>query len=311
MVGSTAVTVGNFDGVHRGHAALIEAARQAVGETGRVVALTFDPNPIAVLRPGSEPPRLTTYEQRRRILAEAGADEVVRLEPTPDFLGLEPYEFMKQLVDRFRPGAIVEGPDFRFGKGRAGSVETLREHGDQLGFRTVVVDPLEAHLTDQTLVTISSSMVRWLIARGRVRDAGRLLGHGYELTGPVVTGDRRGRTIGMPTANLRHEQQLPADGIYAAQAVLPDGATRPAAVSIGTKPTFGEHPRLCEAHLIGYDGPLDEYDWPLRLIMIDWLRDQIRYDDTEALVAQLQRDVENTSAAVHAAENPASMVLTA
>lgn len=314
MVGSTALTVGNFDGVHLGHAALVRTARQAVGPDGRVVVLTFDPNPIAVLRPESEPPRLTTFAQRERLLHDIGADEVIRLEPTADLLGQSPEQFVQQLVEAYQPSAIVEGPDFRFGRGRAGGVETLRELGEKMGFRTIVVEPVEQHLTDQIMVTVSSSMVRWLVSNGRVRDAARLLGHAYELTGHVVPGDRRGREIGMPTANLEHEQLLPADGVYAATAVLPDGRTWPAAVSVGTKPTYGDQPRISEAHLIGYDGPVDVYDWPLRLLMRDWLRDQIQFDGTEALMAQMQRDLENTRSAVRDDTNenhPETPVITA
>lgn len=294
MVGSIAVTVGNFDGVHRGHAALIRTARQLVGPSGRVIALTFDPNPIAVLRPGREPARLTTLSQRMRLLGEIGADEVVRLEPTADLLGQSPEAFVQQLVTDYHPSVIVEGSDFRFGRGRAGSIRTLEQLGRQMGFRTEVIEPVEHDLTDQSVVTVSSSMIRWLVGHGRVRDAGRLLGHGYELTGPVVPGDRRGREIGMPTANLEHEQLLPADGVYAATGVLPDGRTYPAAVSVGTKPTYGQQPRICEAHLIGYDGPADAYDWSLRLVVHDWLRDQVQFAGTDALLAQMRRDVQNT-----------------
>jgi riboflavin kinase/FMN adenylyltransferase len=151
---------------------------------------------------------------------------------------------------------------------------------------------VEASLSDQHVVRVSSTMVRWLVQRGRMFDAATLLGRPYELIGPVVRGDRRGRTFDVPTANLDHgECLLPADGIYAGTARHENGAAYPAAISVGTKPTFGDRPRSCEAHLIGYDGALDDYGWTLHLEIRSWLRDQIRYDDAGALVRQLKRDI--------------------
>ncbi|MDY7109698.1 MAG: riboflavin kinase [Planctomycetota bacterium] len=291
-----AITIGNFDGVHVGHVQLVRTARSIVSDDGRVVVLSFDPHPITVLR-GGDPGRLTTFAERTRLLKEVGADEVVPLNPTPQFLSQEPEQFLTAVIDPYRPGVIVEGPDFHFGRGRAGSVQTLRELEGKHGYRTVVIDPVEIALTDQKLVRVSSTMVRRLVEWGRMRDVILLLGRPYELIGPVVEGDRRGRSIGVPTANLDHiDHLLPGDGIYTGVGCLPDGRRFPAAVSCGTKPTFGEHPRLCEAHLIGYDGPLDEYGWTLRLQITDWLRDQIRYDDVDLLRAQMSRDIARAGA---------------
>jgi riboflavin kinase/FMN adenylyltransferase len=206
----TALTIGNFDGVHIGHAALVHRARGEVGEGGRVVALAFDPHPAAVLAPGREPPRLTTFEQRSALLRAIGADEVVRLDPASGVLGQEAAAFLRHLAEWFAPTAIVEGPDFRFGRGRVGDVGLLQEQGRRLGFAVHTVAPVEVALTDQSIVRASSSVVRWLLSHGRVRDAAFVLGRSYELTGEVVPGDRRGRTIGVPTANLAAEQTLPA-----------------------------------------------------------------------------------------------------
>lgn len=288
----TALTIGNFDAVHRGHVALVGAARSAAGGSGRVVALTFDPHPLAVLRPRAVPPRLSTFDQRAQWLAEAGADAVVPLRPTAELLKQSPEEFVADLVKRYAPGAIVEGADFRFGHGRAGSVETLNVLGKRHGFETIVVEPVEVALSDHSVVRVSSSLIRWLIGHGRVRDAVILLGRAYELRGVITAGDKRGRTIGVPTANLAPtEQLLPADGIYAGTAARPDGRNFAAAISVGTKPTFGEHPRVCEAHLIGYDGPLDDYGWEIRLQFHHWLRDQLAYATVDALIEQLHRDI--------------------
>ncbi len=291
----TAVTLGNFDGLHRGHAALIAAARAAVGPEGRVVVLAFDPHPAAVLRPDARPARLTTLETRRRCAIEVGADELLPLEPTRERLGQTPNEFLDDLVREHRPDVIVEGPDFRFGRARAGDVETLRLRGRDLGFDTVVVDPVDVALGNQQLVRVSSTMIRRLVAAGRVGDARRLLGRPYALEGAVVRGEQRGRTIHIPTANLDPgDLLLPADGVYAGVANGPDGRVRPAAISVGRKPTFGEHARLCETHLVDYDGPVDRYEWPMTVRFHHWLRDQVRYDGVDALIDQLQRDIART-----------------
>jgi riboflavin kinase/FMN adenylyltransferase len=296
MSSPVAITIGNFDGVHIGHLQLVRAARSIVGDDGRVVVLSFDPHPITVLR-GGDPGRLTTFAERKRLLGDAGADEVVALNPTHQFLSQEPEEFLTAVIDPYRPSVIVEGPDFRFGRGRAGSVRTLHELEDKHGYRTIVIDPVEVALTDHSLVRVSSTIIRWLIERGRMRDVAILLRRPYELIGPVVEGDRRGRAIGVPTANLDHvDHLLPGDGIYVGSGRLPDGRAFPAAISIGTKPTFGRHPRLCEAHLIGYDGPLDDYGWTLRLQITDWLRDQIRFPEVGQLSEQMQRDIARAEA---------------
>lgn len=295
MSSLTAITVGNFDGVHLGHAELVRTARRTIGNEGIVRVLSFDPHPSTVLNPRSASLRLSTFRQRAEWLESLGADEVIRLQPTSEFLSFSPEEFIRWLVEHHQPSIIVEGPDFRFGSERSGTIETLRKLQGKYEFETVVIEPVEASLSDGSLVQVSSSLIRWLIGQGRVRDAISLLGHPYEIRAMVVEGDRRGRTLGIPTANLDHgEMMLPSDGIYAGHAWLPDGSEYPAAVSVGTKPTFGEHPRVCEAHLIGYDGPLDHYEWTIRLQFHEWLRDQITFSDVDALLSQMHRDLQET-----------------
>lgn len=291
-----AITIGVFDGVHLGHAALVGAARRAVGRGGRVTALAFDPHPVAVLRPGRAPAALSTFAQRRRWLTEAGVDEVVALEPTPQLLELSPQSFLERVMAEHDPDAIVEGPDFRFGHDRAGSVDTLRAL-EPMGFRTVVADERQAVLTDRTCVNVKSSLIRRLVGCGRVRDAALLLGRPYELVGDVVRGDGRGAAeLGVATANLDHGALLlPADGIYLGVADVGNGRRHPAAISIGSKPTFGECPRVCEAHLIGYEDDGRDYGWPMRLELHDWLRDQLTYTRVEPLIEQIRRDVERVT----------------
>lgn len=298
--GKSVITIGTFDGVHVGHAALVRRARAAAGEGVRVVAMSFDPHPAAVLRPGAEPARLTTFERRAELLRSAGADEVVRLEPTKELLGLSPEAFFSEVVAPYGPVAVVEGEDFRFGRGRAGGIETLRALGRGMGFDVHVVGPVEVALSDHTVARASSSMTRWLIEHGRVRDAAAVLGRPYEVSGTVERGDRRGRTIGYPTANVRTECLAPGDGVYAGVAHLEDGRRFAAAISVGTKPTFGEHARAVEAFLLRSDGGeawaplpgLAEYGWGVRLAFLGWVREQVKFGSLEALLAQMARDGE-------------------
>ena len=289
------LSIGNFDGVHAGHRALIALARQVAGPSGRVVAVTFEPLPAVRLRPEAAPPRISTAEVRRRLLVEAGADEVLELEPTPELLGQSPDGFVAMLRSRVPFEAIVEGEDFRFGKGRAGDVALLRAIGERAGFRTLVMPGIEIELGDLTVARAASSLVRWMLRQGRVEDAERLLGRPYAIAGVTASGDRRGRTLGFPTANLADGSWggtlLPADGVYAGVATLPDGRERIAAISIGSKATFGGTRRTCEAHLPGESLPLDWYGWPIGLAFTRWVRGQMRFAGPEAIAAQIARDL--------------------
>jgi riboflavin kinase/FMN adenylyltransferase len=293
MSGARAITIGAFDGVHLGHQALLRAARAEVGAGGRVVALAFEPHPLRVVRPRDIPAQLSTFTQRHRWLKAAGADEVVALEPTPELLNRSPESFLAWLRETHAPDVIVEGPDFRFGRDRAGTVDTLREHEGAYGYRTVILENVMAALSDLSVVRVASSMVRWLLRHGRVRDAANLLGRPYRLECKVVSGDGRGAAaLGVATANLDHGTYLlPADGIYAGVATVPDAAVYPAAISVGTKPTYGDHPRVCEAHLVDFDGRAGAYGWTIRLDINDWLRDQIAFDSEGLLIEQIHRDI--------------------
>ncbi len=294
--GSTAITIGNFDGVHLGHAALLRRCRTLAA---RVVVMAFDPHPAAVLSPGNEPSRLTSFDRRAELLRSLGADEVVRLDPADGTLSLTAAEFISRVVGRHKPAWFVEGPDFHFGKGRTGTIETLRELGAGHGFKVDVVDPIDAPMADGAIVRVSSTLIRWLVQHGRVNDAAALLGRPHEIAGTVTRGDRLGRVLGFPTANLTvaHGVMLPPDGVYAACAVMSGGERALAALSIGVRPTFAGHDRRIEAHLIALDGGkwtpptlAPEYGWPLRLELVAWVRDQVRFAGREALVAQIERD---------------------
>jgi len=292
-----AITIGNFDGVHRGHQALLARARAKAGPAGRVVAIAFESHPLSVLRPSEAPAALSTPTQRRRFLFEAGADDVEWLAATPETLLLEHHAFITRIADRLKPRWIVEGEDFRFGRDRRGDLETLRATGRDLGFDVAEVPPVRATLSDHADVRVSSTMIRWLVSRGRMRDAAALLGRAYELEAKVTPGARRGRDIGFPTANLTDTGcLLPADGVYAGLAMLPDGQARLAAISVGTNPTFVDRRRTCEAYLLDHAAPTDDYGWVIRLTFHAWVREQIRFPSIDALVRQIGRDVDRVRA---------------
>jgi riboflavin kinase/FMN adenylyltransferase len=206
-------------------------------------------------------------------------------------LDLTAEQFWALLRDQVRPAWIVEGPTFNFGKGRGGNIDRLREWAGAAGVGLRIVEPVCAALLDLQVVPVSSSIIRWLIELGRVRDAAICLGRPYALAGPVVKGHQRGRAIGVPTANLDcGEQLLPADGVYAARAEV-GGTIFPVALSIGTLPTFGPNARQVEAHLIGFEGDL--YGRTLHVEAVDWLREQWKFKGVDALKARLARDIED------------------
>lgn len=296
---SSVITIGNFDGVHLGHQAILQRAQaDARNLNARVVAITFEPHPSAVLRPDQPaPPRLMDLSHRQAKLEKYGADKVVVLEPTPELLNLSAQAFVDRMVDRFSPVAFVEGPDFHFGKGREGNVQTLAQLGQTRNFKVDAVERVETGLSDQMVVPVSSSLVRWLIERGRVVDAGLLLGEPFTLTGHVEKGEQRGRQIGVPTANLHVDEDilLPADGVYAGEVWLNEKDEQArflgdAAISVGMKPTFEGRRRVVEAHILNYAGDL--YDKPIEVRLTAWLRDQISFPHVEALKQQLARDIE-------------------
>jgi riboflavin kinase/FMN adenylyltransferase len=288
-----AVSVGNFDGVHLGHAALLhELRRRAEAVGGPAVALTFDPHPLQLLRPDSYPPPLTTPAERARLIEAHGADHVVLLRTTHDLLQLTAEEFFAQVLrGRFDVRAMAEGTNFGFGRGRGGNVETLAELCRRDGVMFVIVPPVEVGGEP-----VSSSRVRSALQRGAVREAADCLGRPYRLGGTVGTGQRRGATLGFPTANLeRCETLIPGDGVYAVRAEV-GGASWPAAANVGPNPTFGEHARKVEVHLIGFGGDL--YDRELSVDFIDRLRDTRPFGSVQELVAQLRADVERAAQVV-------------
>jgi riboflavin kinase/FMN adenylyltransferase len=282
-----AVSVGNFDGVHRGHQALVAAARKQAGKVGGpAVIVTFDPPPHQVLHPGSERPPLTTLPQRAELLHAAGADHVIVLRTSPALLALSPEAFFEDVIVRqLGTKAVVEGHDFRFGRGRAGNNDTLRAlcAAAGLSFEEVpqLLDGGEP---------VSSSRVRSALVSGNVARAAELLGRHYSITGTVVTGAKRGSTIGFPTANLGDVPTvLPGNGVYAVRATV-EGKTYPAAANVGPNPTFGEDARKIEVHLIGFTGDL--YGKTVSAEFVAKLRDTCPFGGVGDLVEQLKQDIE-------------------
>lgn len=307
------VTIGNFDGVHLGHQELIRAAREAavipgVAVAPLVVAVTFDPLPAAVLRPERPEARLTSAERRQELLAAVGADVVITLETKTSLLQVEAEAFIAEVIDRLRPRAFVEGPDFFFGRNRGGNIERLHAICGPRGIRVIEVPPVPFGTDLSGVRRISSTAIRTLIREGKVDLAARGLGRPHALSGDVRRGDGRGATIGFPTANLGDPPELlPAEGVYAGIATqLPSGENsgaippRAAAINIGTQPTFsGMQPRV-EAHLIDHTGDL--YGKTLRVELLKRIRGVVKFDGVEALVTQIRRDVEETRRIV--AESP-------
>ncbi len=294
---STVVTIGNFDGVHLGHQALLRTARaraDANGAKGSVIAAAFSSHPSTVLRDDHTTRPITPFEERARLLKDAGADEVVPIHPTRELLAMSPEAFVDSFFETHKPIAIVEGGDFRFGANREGDSSALKKLGASRGVETIIVNEVDVGLTDQHIVRASSTITRWLLEQGRVSDASIVLGRPHRLTGNIVQGDRRGRQIGFPTANLDCQGLFPSDGIYAGLATLDDGQVWPAAISVGTKPTFNGTHRVVEAYLCGWDGPEgEEYGWGCSLDLIAWVREQIRFSSIASLVTQIERDVDH------------------
>jgi len=307
MTTRSVLTLGNFDGPHVGHLAILERARELADQhDARVVAITFDPPPIQILRPGQEPPIITPFDQRLARLRRGGADEIQVLTPTPELLAQSAEQFIENLVAQHHPVAIVEGPDFRFGKARGGDMAKLAELGQRHGFEAITVPRVEMPLSDLQLAPVSSSLVRWLVGRGRVADAAACLGQPFSLTAEVVRGEQRGRQLGIPTANLHADQIaphiIPADGVYAGIAELTNEGDDPqthrwaAAISVGVKPTFGVKSLTVEAHLLDYQPAAadDLYGRPLTLHFARWVRDQYPFPGGGPLREQLGRDIDQT-----------------
>jgi len=287
------LTIGNFDGVHRGHQRLLSEVVSAARARGaRSGALTFDPLPLEVLRPDVSPPRLLTTDDRLQLIEALGIDTVVPIHFTREVASLEARPFIEQVASAFHPVEIVVGADFAFGRGRSGNVDVLHQLGEEFGYRLRVIERIGDGAED-----FSSSRVRSSLSVGDVERAADVLGRPYFLRGTVVEGQRRGRELGFPTANLSITGNflVPADGIYAAMAQTRIGDELfPSMVYVGTNPTFSGNSRVVEVNLINFDADL--YGSELVVLFAERIRGDQRFASAEQLIAQMHRDQEQTVA---------------
>ena len=287
------VTIGAYDGVHRGHQAVIGQVRKEAQQLGcQSVVVTFDKHPASVVRPESAPKLLTDLDQKLELLQQTGIDATLIVEFNRERSTEDPALFVKRvLVDTLRAQVVVVGEDFHFGFNRGGNVAMLRELGKQFDFQ---VEPVKLIARpDGVEEPVSSTSIRRALAGGQVEIATNLLGRAYEVRGVVVNGDKRGRSIGFPTANVEvpNAMCLPADGVYAGRFRCDDGSVHACAINLGRRPTFFEHAdhSLLEAHLLDFSGDL--YGQKVSVTFEHFLRSERKFDGLEAIKTQLQLDV--------------------
>ena len=294
------VALGNFDGFHLGHQAVVGAAVARARAEGRpALVATFDPHPIRYFKPDAAPFRLTTLDQRERLFAAAGADAMVVFRFDAELAALSAADFVEQrLLAALRVGGVVTGADFTFGRARSGDVSALRAWGRTHGFSTDAVAPV---MLDGE--TISSSRIRAALAAGDPETAARLLTRSFTIQGVVQHGDKLGRTIGYPTANLDMGSYLrPAYGIYAVRGRLDDGRVLDGAANLGIRPSFDPPKELLEPYFFDFSGDL--YGQRLSVELIDYLRPEAKFDSLDALVAQMDQDCARARQ-ILASHNPA------
>jgi riboflavin kinase / FMN adenylyltransferase len=292
------VTIGAYDGVHRGHLRIIESVRQLASANGaRSTVMTFDRHPASVVRPESAPKLLTDLDQKLELLAATGIDATVVIHFDETQAREDPAHFVRRvLIDSLAASIVVVGEDFHFGRNREGNVDLLRRLGVNGDFE---VHPLElVPRPDGIDEPISSTAIRRALAGGEVELAAQLLGRAFEARGVVVVGDQRGRLLGFPTANVEVPNTIcvPADGVYAGWYERPNGDTFPCALNLGRRPTFYEHAdhSMLEAHLLDFEGDL--YGERAKVRFTHFLRSERKFNGVDALITQLKHDIEHARA---------------
>ncbi|MGW6600300.1 bifunctional riboflavin kinase/FAD synthetase [Streptomyces sp. NPDC055036] len=295
--GRSVVTIGSYDGVHRGHQLIIGRAVERARELGvPSVVVTFDPHPSEVVRPGSHPPLLAPHHRRAELMGELGVDALLILPFTVEFSKLSPADFIvKVLVDKLHARSVIEGPNFRFGHKAAGNVAVLADLGVTYDYEVEVVD---LYVTGEAGggEPFSSTLTRKLVADGDVEGAAEILGRPHRVEGVVVRGAQRGRELGFPTANVETlpHTAIPADGVYAGW-LTADGERMPAAISVGTNPQFDGTERTVEAYAIDRVG-LDLYGLHVTVDFLSYVRGQRKFESIEALLEAMGDDVKRSRA---------------
>ena len=297
------LSIGNFDGVRLGHQEILASARKAADNRGvELVAMTFEPHPVAILFPERAPGVLTPLELKSYLLSQCGVDSLVVLKDNPELLDLTPEDFISRfLVEKVRPSMVVEGTDFNFGVGRTGNVDTLMEMGPREGFDTSIIQPKKIKLSTGQMIRVSSTMIRYMLESGHVADACAALGRPYRLLEEIIPGRGIGKKLGFPTLNMRKPKQvLPAEEVYTGfvkmgdtiEDILTSNQAVPAAYSIGQARTYGEEfPLLIEAHLLkkNLGNITQKY---MAMDFIQRIRSQHKFKTPDDLSKQIARDCE-------------------
>ncbi len=294
---NSVITLGNFDGIHLGHQALVRLVMKRAQEIqGQSMVVTFRPHPLKVLAPEKCPPLISIYEEKIELLSKLGIDVLVKIPFTLRFAEMSPREFVKNILcDLLGTKEIFVGCNYRFGRGREGTTETLKQMGAEFGFKVNEVEQISLKSE-----VISSTKIRQLLAGGEVEHAAELLGRPYAITGIVVRGDSRGKTLGFPTANIASKHAIiPADGVYAVKLSARD-TCHDGVVNIGLRPTFDTKSLAIEVHVFDFNEDL--YGEEVTIYFIKKLRQEKKFDSSDALIDQITKDVAEAKAVL--AENP-------
>jgi len=281
------VTMGNFDGIHRGHQEIFRILlREAEENRGTALVITFFPHPLKVLQPERAPRLITCLEDRIELIKCCGVGHILCLPFTEDFAGWDPERFIRDiLIQKLGTRKVLVGEDFRFGKNREGNIDLLQQKGKPYGYTVQKIDPVQLDGME-----VSSTRIRQCIQDGLIRESATMLGRPYSISGKVVPGERRGKTLGFPTANLATDAELlPPNGVYAVRVIL-GGNRRPGVASLGVKPTFSGTQFTIEAHLFDFDE--DIYGQSLRIEFVEWIREERYFPDAQTLVHQIDRDAQ-------------------